>query len=118
MEEVFGFILEVVLELMAELLLGFFFDRASDGAERRVARVLLYAVAGLVLGWLSTLTWPAHAIASPVGRMVWLALSPLVGGALITGLRAIRGAPMSWHRFVAGALFLGLLVAARFAWAG
>ncbi len=118
MEELFLFVLEVVLELLVELGVGLFLDRGNDGAGRRVARVVFYALAGIGLGWGSTLIWPHHAIASPTARLVWLAASPFVGGAALTGLHALRGWGFSFSRELAGAVFLFLFVAARYVWAG
>jgi hypothetical protein len=63
-------VVEVVLELFGEVLLG-------------------YATRGAILGWLSLFPFPHHRLSDPSLRLAWLFAAPVVGGLAMSVMRGL-----------------------------
>lgn len=84
-------ILELLLNGLGELILEILGGTRAD--QRPAGRAFIWLIAGVVLGWASTLVFPAHFINDETLRRVNLALTPLTVGA-VSGLVAWgRGRP-------------------------
>lgn len=88
-ELVFGFIAELVLETIGEILIEIGFHKTagviSDGAWSKILLGGVYAIGGGVLGWASLLMFPKMAFARPGFAVFYFIVSPIVAGlALMT----------------------------------
>jgi len=86
-ELVFGFIAELVLETVGEVLLEFGFHktagRISEGAWNKILLGAVYAVGGGVLGWLSLLMFPKMVFAQFGLAIFYFIVSPIVAGLVL-----------------------------------
>lgn len=114
-------LLEIVIELFGEVLLGavvsIFDGDAPKGTGIRLYRLLGYLVLGCVVGLLSTLAFPRHTLNSPTLRVAWLAVAPLVGAFAMSLMKALRSGRPGWLRpwpMAYGAVLVGTVNLWRF----
>ena len=122
-ELVFGFIGELALELILEVLVELGFhgtaERISSRARSRVFVGAAYSIFGFVLGAVSLFVFPKIEFASSVIPAIYFILSPLFAGLSLTTVsylinRGIR--PVSWFewdKFLFGVLFAAAYAVAR-----
>jgi hypothetical protein len=114
-ELIFGFIAELVLETIGEILLEFGFHKPaatiSEGAWNKILTGLVYATGGGVLGWLSLLIFPKVVFAQTGFAAFYFIVSPIVAGFVLMTVswvidRGINNS--SWFnpsKFVFGVVF-------------
>lgn len=121
------FLLEVIFQVLAELLLQFVvqllfvlgWQTLAAPFQRRphpVFAIAGYALFGAVAGALTLWLFPARFIVSAVGRVAGLVLTPLLAGAAMMALAAWRAqhdTPLAL-RFFYGYLFALCLALVRF----
>ncbi len=83
-ELLFGFIAELVLETVGEILLEFGFHKTAgailDGTWNKILLGSVYAIGGGVLGWLSLLMFPKMVFAHAGFAIFYFVVSPIVAG--------------------------------------
>lgn len=83
-ELVFGFVAELVLETIGEILLEFGFHKPvaaiSDGAWNKILTGLVYAIGGAGLGWLSLLMFPKMVFTQLGFAAFYFIVSPIIAG--------------------------------------
>ena len=114
-ELVFGFIGELALELILEVLVELGFhgtaERISSKARSRFFVGGAYVIFGAVLGGLSLLIFPKIEFASSVLPALYFVASPIFAGLSLTtvsyfinrGIRPVRW--FEWDKFLFGVLF-------------
>jgi hypothetical protein len=114
-EIIFGFIGELALELVVEVLVEFGFhdtaERVSDSFRSRTFVGLAYTVFGAILGFLSLYIFPKVAFDSVVIPTLYFLVSPIIAGFLLTTVSWLidRGIGNSswfkWDKFIFGVVF-------------
>lgn len=86
-ELIFGFIGELLLETIGEVLLEYGFhgtaSAISEGTGNKLFMGFVYAVGGAVLGWLSLLMFPKMLFANAGITFFYFILSPIVAGLVL-----------------------------------
>lgn len=86
-ELIFGFIGELVLETIGEVLLEYGFHGTaatiSQGASNKIILGAIYATGGAILGWLSLLMFPKMVFANAGITIFYFVLSPIVAGLVL-----------------------------------
>jgi hypothetical protein len=114
-ELIFGFVAELVLETIGEILIEIGFHKTagaiSGGTWNKILLAIIYAVFGGVLGWLSLLIFPKMVFPNAAFSIFYFVVSPIFAGfALMTVSWLIdRGINNSrWlqpSKFVCGVVF-------------
>jgi hypothetical protein len=114
-EIIFGFVGELLLELVVEVLVEFGFhctaERVSDNFRSRTFVGLAYTVFGVILGFASLYVFPKIAFDSVVLPALYFIFSPIIAGFSLTtvGWLIDRGFGNSrwfkWDKFIFGVLF-------------
>lgn len=86
-ELIFGFIGELVLETIGEVLLEYGFHgtaaRISQGTSNKLILGAVYAAGGAVLGWLSLLMFPKMVFLHASFTVFYFIVSPIVAGLVL-----------------------------------
>lgn len=114
-EIIFGFIGELVLELVVEVLVEFGFhgtaERVSDSFRSRTFVGLAYTVFGVILGFISLYIFPKIQFDLAVIPMLYFVVSPIIAGFALTTVswfidRGICNSPwFKWDKFIFGVVF-------------
>ena len=114
-EIIFGFIGELLLELVVEVLVEFGFHntagRLSDSFRSRTFVGLAYTVFGVILGFASLYIFPKVAFESAIVPTLYFIVSPIIAGFSLTTVSWLidRGIGNSrwfkWDKFVFGVVF-------------
>lgn len=88
LETIFGFVFELILELIGEALveLGFHStaERVSDKTSNRILLGAAYATFGTLLGFLSLFVFPKIAFSNALIPTLYFFVSPIVAGFSLT----------------------------------
>jgi len=105
-EIVFGFVAELVVEIVGEVLIELGFhsvaERLSNKTRNRFFLGAAYGLFGAVLGFASLYVFPKIAFANPAIPVLYFIVSPVIAGLSLTLVsfainRGIR--PVSWFEF-------------------
>jgi hypothetical protein len=123
LEFVVGFVIEMVLGIVGEILveLGFHSvaERFSDRAWKRVITGFAYGVFGFALGWLSLFFLPKLQLENRSIVVIYFILSPIIAGLALCGINWIihrgieRVAFFQLTKFLYGAFFVLAYAVAR-----
>jgi len=114
-EIIFGFIGELLLEIVVEVLVEFGFHntagRLSDSFRSRTFVGLAYTVFGVILGALSLLVFPKISFDIALIPALYFIVSPIIAGLSLTTVSWLidRGIENSrwfkWDKFIFGVVF-------------